>query len=133
VDIKRKVQSPGSQGNVASTFDDPIMRAGSWQYGRAATPNDIEDEKREEDLAFGVPHEAMDFDPKKGILAMASDAASSVASKVAAKVQQVKDTYKAGAQQTNQLPAELKATREMYAEGQKALDQDKPQQDGKQQ
>jgi hypothetical protein len=133
VDIKRKVQSPGSQGNAASEYSDILQRACDWQYGRAATANDIEDEGQEEDLAFGVPHSTMDFDPKKGILATASDAASSIASKVAAKVQQVKDTYKAGAQQTNQLPAELKATRDLYAEGQKALDQDKPQQDqGKQ-
>lgn len=64
MDIKRKVMSPGSQGNSASEISDILQRACDWQYGRAATANDIEDESREEDLAFGVPHEALDFDPK---------------------------------------------------------------------
>jgi len=63
MDIKRKVRSPGSQGNAASEVCDIIARAGDWQYGRGASANDIENESQEEDLAFGIPHETMDFDP----------------------------------------------------------------------
>ena len=121
MDIKRKVQSPGSQGNAASTFDDPIMRSGDWQYGRACSPNVIEDEKREEDLAFGVPHEVMDFDPKKSIMAMAADAAGKVAQTVTDKVQAAKAQYKTGVQQTNQLPSELKEAQRMHDLGKQAL------------
>lgn len=59
MDIKQKVRDPGSQGNAASECSDIVARAGSWQYGRGASTNDIEAEGREEDLAFGVPHEPM--------------------------------------------------------------------------
>jgi hypothetical protein len=65
MDIVNKRGYKGGQGNAASDYRDIVAAAGNWQYGNAAHPNDIEDEKREEDLAFGIPHEVMDFDPKK--------------------------------------------------------------------
>ena len=51
-----------SQGNASSDYRDIIAAACDWQYGADAFANDIEDEGQEEDLAFGVPHETMDFD-----------------------------------------------------------------------
>ncbi len=56
MDIKGKRGVKGGQGNKAAEYSDIIARAGSWQYGMDSRTNDIEAEKREEDLAFGVPH-----------------------------------------------------------------------------
>jgi hypothetical protein len=123
LDIVRKRGIKGSQGNAVSEYSDIIARSGSWQYGNDATANDIEDEKREEDLAFGVPHEAMDFDPKKGMLAMASDAANNIAKAVTDKVKSVKDSYKGAMQQNSQMGSELKETQRSYELGRQALAQ----------
>lgn len=119
MDIKRKVQSRGSQGNAASDYSDIIARACDWQYGRAVHSNDIEDESQEEDLAFGVPHETMDFDPP-GMIDRAKKAASDVAKNVQQKVQDVKTAYRSGMQQTGQLGPELKTAREMADIGRQA-------------
>ena len=126
MDIVRKRGVKGGQGNAVSEYSDIIGRAGSWQYGNDARVNDVEDEKREEDLAFGTPHEKMDFDPKKGLLAQAVDLGTSAVKSVADNMSKVKENYKATSQQTNQMPAELKEAARMKALGQQALDQDKP-------
>lgn len=57
MDIKQKVSIKGGQGNAAAHYSDIIARAGSWQYGRDVQYQAIEDEKREEDLKFGVPND----------------------------------------------------------------------------
>ena len=57
MDIVRKRGVKGGQGNAVSEYSDIIGRAGSWQYGNDARVNDVEDEKREEDLAFGTPND----------------------------------------------------------------------------
>lgn len=131
MDIKRKVRSPGSQGNAASEVSDVIARAGDWQYGRGATANDIEDEGQEEDLAFGVPHSTMDFDPKGGILAAATQMAGQAAQKVVDAAKQVKSQYKSGVDESKGLGNELKQTQKMYDYGRQALQQDQPQQQDK--
>jgi hypothetical protein len=56
VDIKSKRGTKGGQGNAAAQYSDIVARAGSWQYGNDAKWNDIEGEKKEEDLKFGVPN-----------------------------------------------------------------------------
>lgn len=57
MDIKGKRGVTGSQGNAASHYSDIVARAGSWQYGNDAAYGDIEAEKKEEDLKFGVPND----------------------------------------------------------------------------
>lgn len=59
MDIVQKRGVKGSQGNAAAQDSDILARAGSWQYGNDARYADIEAEKAEEDLKFGVPN---DFD-----------------------------------------------------------------------
>jgi len=56
MDIKQKRGVKGGQGNAASQYSDIIARAGSWQYGNDAQWNDVESEKKEEDLKFGTPN-----------------------------------------------------------------------------
>lgn len=133
MDIIRKRGVKGSQGNAAADYSDIIARAGSWQYGNDASSNDIEDESQEEDLAFGVPHETMDFDPpdqvqqqqKASMMSAASDAVQKMAKTVSDKVASVKSQYKSGMQQTNELPKDLSEARRMRGYAQQALDQDK--------
>jgi hypothetical protein len=57
MDIVRKRGIKGSQGTNASEYSDIIARAGSWQYGNDAMYADVEAEKKEEDLKFGVPND----------------------------------------------------------------------------
>jgi hypothetical protein len=57
MDIKEKRGIKGGQGNQAAQYCDIIARAGSWQYGNDANYADIEGEKKEEDLKFGVPND----------------------------------------------------------------------------
>ncbi len=57
MDIVQKRGIKGAQGNTASEYSDIVARAGSWQYGMDAQYGDIEAEKAEEDLAFGVPND----------------------------------------------------------------------------
>ena len=59
MDIVQKRGIKGGQGNSAAQDSDILARSGSWQYGNDATYGDIEAEKKEEDLKFGVPN---DFD-----------------------------------------------------------------------
>lgn len=64
MDIKRKVGQPNSQGNAASEFSSFIQRSCSWQYGRDAIYNDVEAEKREEDVVWGVVNSTEDSNGK---------------------------------------------------------------------
>jgi len=57
MDIIRKRGIKGSQGNAGSEYSDIIARAGSWQYGNDVSYGDVEAEKKEEDLKFGVPND----------------------------------------------------------------------------
>lgn len=57
MDIVGKRGVKGGQGNQASQYSDILARAGSWQYGNDAQYSDIESEKKEEDLKFGVPND----------------------------------------------------------------------------
>lgn len=59
MDIKQTFRNPGSQGNSAAEVSDIVARACSWAYGHGTNTNAIEAESREEDMAFGVPHEPM--------------------------------------------------------------------------
>lgn len=63
MDIKKKRQVPGGQGASAAERCNIVDRAGSWQYGAAASNEDIEAEKREQSLKFGVPYEDNFPDP----------------------------------------------------------------------
>jgi hypothetical protein len=56
MDIIQKRGTPGGQGNAAAQYDNYLRRACDWQYGAEALHNDIESEKTEEDLKFGVPN-----------------------------------------------------------------------------
>lgn len=60
MDIKAKRGTKGGQGNAVAEYSDIIARAGSWQYGNDAKWNDVEAEKKEEDLRFGVPNSEKD-------------------------------------------------------------------------
>jgi len=62
MDIVDKRGTKGGQGNATSQYSSYLARACDWQYGADARADDIEAEKREEDLRFGVPHEPMDFE-----------------------------------------------------------------------
>jgi len=57
MDIVKKRGVKGSQGNAVAHYSDIEARAGSWQYGNDASYADIEAEKKEEDLKFGVPND----------------------------------------------------------------------------
>ena len=57
MDIVKKRGVKGGQGNSAAECSDIIARAGSWQYGDDAMYVDVEGEKKEEDLKFGVPND----------------------------------------------------------------------------
>jgi hypothetical protein len=57
VDIVQKRGTKGGQGNSAAEWSDILARAGSWQYGDDARYSDVESEKKEEDLKFGVPND----------------------------------------------------------------------------
>jgi hypothetical protein len=57
VDIKAKRGIKDAQGNKAAEYSDIVARAGSFQYGGDALYQDIEAEKCEEDLKFGVPND----------------------------------------------------------------------------
>jgi hypothetical protein len=57
MDIVQKRGIKGAQGNKASEYSDIVARAGSWQYGMDCQYVDVEAEKCEEDLAFGVPND----------------------------------------------------------------------------
>jgi len=56
MDIIRKRRGLGGHGNAAAEYSDIISRAQSWSRGADTAWQDIDDEKREEDLAFGIPH-----------------------------------------------------------------------------
>lgn len=56
MDIVKKQRVPFNQGNAASEYSDIISRAQSWSRGVDTATEDIDAEKREEDLKFGVPH-----------------------------------------------------------------------------
>lgn len=56
MDIKGKRGTKEGQGNAAAGYSDIVARAGSWQYGNDVLCNDIESEKKEEDLKFGTPN-----------------------------------------------------------------------------
>lgn len=119
MDIVRKRQVKGSQGNAAADYSDIIERAGSWQYGNAAHSNDIEDEGQEEDLAFGVAHETMDFDPPE-LVQKAKAAAQDFLSNVKQDYEKVKTAYRTGSQGTESLGKELEAARQMHEIGRQA-------------
>jgi len=63
MDIKQKRAIKGGQGGHVAEYSDIIARAGSWQYGNDALYADTENEKKEQDLKFGVPN---DFDGRGG-------------------------------------------------------------------
>ena len=77
-------------------------------------------------MAFGVPHGTYDFDPPS-VVQKATDAAKGAYKAVADTVKNVRDTYRGAVDESKSLGKELPATREMYRQGQQALDQDKPQ------
>lgn len=56
MDIIRKRRVVDGHGNMAAEYSDIVSRACSWSRGADASAQAIDDEKREEDLAFGVPH-----------------------------------------------------------------------------
>ena len=56
MDIVKKQRVPNNQGNAAAEYSDIISRACSWQRGVDTATEDIDAEKREEDLKFGIPH-----------------------------------------------------------------------------
>jgi hypothetical protein len=120
MDIVRKRQVKGSQGNAAADWSNIVDRAGSWQYGNAAHSNDIEDEGQEEDLAFGVPHETMDFDPPGEMMEKAKQMARDVMSNVKQGYENVKTAYRTGSQQTESMGKELEAARQMHEIGRQA-------------
>jgi hypothetical protein len=119
MDIVRKRQVKGSQGNAAADYSDIVERAGSWCYGNAAHSNDIEDEGQEEDLAFGVPHETMDFDPPE-LLEKAKQAGRDIYGSMKQGYEKVKTAYRTGSQETDSLGKELEASRQMHEIGRQA-------------
>ena len=56
MDIIRKRRVKDGHGNAGAEYSDIISRAQSWSRGADVSAQDIDAEKREEDLAFGVPH-----------------------------------------------------------------------------
>lgn len=56
MDIIRKRRVANGNGNAGAEYSDIISRAGSWQRGADVATQDIDSEKQEEDLAFGVPN-----------------------------------------------------------------------------
>lgn len=56
MDIINKRRVKDGHGNAGAEYSDIISRACSWSRGADVSAQDIDDEKREEDLAFGIPH-----------------------------------------------------------------------------
>ena len=67
MDIKKNRLVKNSQGNSAAQGNQNVVeRAGSWAYGNYCNANDVEAEKREQDLAFGTPHDPAPFGENNG-------------------------------------------------------------------
>lgn len=56
MDIVKKRRVVDGHGNEAAEYSDIVSRAQSWSRGADCSSQDIDAEKREEDLAFGIPH-----------------------------------------------------------------------------
>ena len=56
MDIIAKRRVKDGHGNSVAEYSDIVSRACSWQRGADAAAQDIDAEKMEEDLAFGIAH-----------------------------------------------------------------------------
>lgn len=58
MDIVSKRRVKDGHGNAGAEYSDIVSRACSWSRGADVSAQDIDAEKREEDLAFGGTHTA---------------------------------------------------------------------------